>query len=127
MGTGRQLFDTPQNPPWNSDGRKAPPKLRRSYSGGKISNQPTLLLVLVTLVLLANAAQAVDYQEVWEEEEADVSQISIFQSEGDFLSSDLKVVITERQDGLLIVGTEGRALEVESVDFVNSWCGYIPF
>ena len=25
----------------------------------------------------------------------------------------LKVVITERQDGLLIVGTEGRALEVD--------------
>ena len=39
----------------------------------------------------------------------------IFQSEVDFLSSDLKVVITERHDGLLIVGTEGRALEVNSV------------
>ena len=30
------------------------------------------------------------------------------------------MVITERQDGLLIVGTEGRALEVESVDYSNS-------
>lgn len=29
-------------------------------------------------------------------------------------------MITERQDGLLIVGTEGRALEVESVDYFNS-------
>ena len=75
MGTRRQLFDTPQNPLWNADGRKPPPNLRRSHSGGKILNQPTLLLVLVTLVLLANAAQAVDYQEEWEEEEADVSQI----------------------------------------------------
>ena len=96
MGKGRQLFDALQNPLW-----------------------PTLLLLLVTLAVLANAAQAVDYQEEWEEEEADVSRILIFQFEGDFLSSDLKVVITERQDGLLIVGTEGRALEVESVDFLN--------
>ena len=30
-----------------------------------------------------------------------------------FYESFLKVVITERQDGLLIVGTEGRALEVD--------------
>ena len=30
------------------------------------------------------------------------------------------MVITERQDGLLIVGTEGRALEVESVDYSKS-------
>ena len=96
MGKGRQLFDALQNPLW-----------------------PTLLLLLVTLAVLANAAQAVDYQEEWEEEEADVSRILIFQFEGDFLSSDLKVVITERHDGLLIVGTEGRALEVESVDFLN--------
>ena len=29
-------------------------------------------------------------------------------------------MITERQDGLLIVGTEGRALEVESVDYSKS-------
>ena len=90
------MFDALQNPLW-----------------------PTLLLLLVTLAVLANAAQAVDYQEEWEEEEADVSRILIFQFEGDFLSSDLKVVITERQDGLLIVGTEGRALEVESVDLLN--------
>ena len=90
------MFDALQNPLW-----------------------PTLLLLLVTLAVLANAAQAVDYQEEWEEEEADVSQFLIFQFEGDFLSSDLKVVITERQDGLLIVGTEGRALEVESVDLLN--------
>ena len=113
------MFDTPQNPLWNSDGRKPPPNLRTSHTNGKILNQPTLLLVLVTLAVLANAAQAVDYQEEWEEKEADVSQILIFQFEGDFLSSDLKVVITERHDGLLIVGTEGRALEVESVDLLN--------
>ena len=37
------------------------------------------------------------------------------------------MVITERQDGLLIVGTEGRALEVESVDLLNIQSGYIPF
>ena len=113
------MFDVPQNPLWNSDFRRPQPNLRRSHSGGRILNQPTLLLVLVTLVLLANAAQAVDYQEEWEEEEADVSQISIIQFEGVVLSFNLKVVITERQDGLLIVGTEGRALEVESVDFLN--------
>ena len=30
-----------------------------------------------------------------------------------FFETFSKVVITERQDGLLIVGTEGRALEVD--------------
>ena len=70
-----QLLDAPQNPLRNSDLRKPPPNLRRGHTGGKILNQPTLLLVLVTLALLANAAKAVDYQEECEDEEADVSPV----------------------------------------------------
>ena len=71
------MLDTSQNPLWNSDvGQKPRANLRRSHPGGKILKQPTLLLlVLVTLVLLANAAKAVDYLEEWEEEEADVSAV----------------------------------------------------
>ena len=70
------MLDTSQNPLWNSDvGRKPRANPRRSHSGGKILNQPTLfLLVLVTLAFLATAVKAVDYLEDWEEEEADVSQ-----------------------------------------------------
>ena len=74
MGKGSQLLYACQNPLRNTDGWKSPPSPRRSYSTGKtpISNTPNLLPLLFTLVLLANAAKAVDYQEEWEEE-ADVS------------------------------------------------------
>ena len=75
MGKGRQLLGSLRNPLWNSDGWKPPPNLRRSRTA--ILNQPSLFFLLLTLFLLANAAQAVDYQEEWEEEEADVSQAEL--------------------------------------------------
>ena len=71
MGKGSQLLGAHRN----SDGRKPRPNLRRSQTA--ILNQPTLFLILLTLVLLANAAQAVDYQEEWEEDEADVSHAQL--------------------------------------------------
>ena len=40
-------------------------------------NKPSLFLLFLTLVFLANAAEAVDYQEEWEEDEADVSHAQL--------------------------------------------------
>lgn len=73
MGKGSQLLGALQNLVWNSDGPNPPPNLRRTQTA--ILNLPTLFLLLLTLVFLANAAEAVDYQEEWEEEEADVSHV----------------------------------------------------
>ena len=75
MGKGSQLLGALRNPHQNSDGRKPRPNLRRSQT--VILNQPTLFLLLLTLVLLANVASAVDYQEEWEEDEADVSHAQL--------------------------------------------------
>ena len=75
MGKGSQLLGAHRNPLQNSDGRKPRPNLRRSQTA--ILNQPTLFLLLLTLVLLANVASAVDYQEEWEEDEADVSHAQL--------------------------------------------------
>ena len=55
-------LDVPENPPWNR---------RKSHASGR--NEPSLLVLLLTLVLLVNVGGAVDYQEEWEDEEVDVS------------------------------------------------------
>ena len=71
MWKGSQLLHARQNPLRNSaDGPKPRSNLRRSHT--LILNHATTFILLLTLVLLANAAEAVDYQEEWEEE-ADVS------------------------------------------------------
>ena len=59
-------LDVPENPPLNR---------RKSHASGRnhLLNEPTLLVLLLTLVLLVNVGGAVDYQEEWEDEEADVS------------------------------------------------------
>ena len=59
-------LDVPENPFWNR---------RKSHASGRnhLLNEPTLLVLLLTLVLLVNVGGAVDYQEEWEDEEADVS------------------------------------------------------
>ena len=75
MGKGSQLLGALQNLVWNSDGQKPPPNLRRSQT--TMLNKPSLFLLFLTLVFLANAAEAVDYQEEWEEEEADVSHVKL--------------------------------------------------
>ena len=54
------MLDACKNLLWNADERKPELELRRS--------QPHMFpLLLITLVLLANAVSAVDYQEDWEE------------------------------------------------------------
>ena len=76
------MLDAPQNPLLNTVDEQNPQlKLRRSQT--PILTQSTPFLLLLVLVLLANAVCAVDYQEEWEEEEADVSHPKIFQD--DFL------------------------------------------
>ena len=57
-------LDVPENPPWNR---------RKSHASGRnhLLNEPTLLVLLLTLVLLVNVGGAADYQEEWEDEEAD--------------------------------------------------------
>ena len=59
-------LDVPENPPWNR---------RKSNTSGRnhLLNEPTLLVLLLTLVLLVNVGGAADYQEEWRDEEADVS------------------------------------------------------